>query len=112
MSLKNKTINIIFNALPVLLMIGFIPIVQNDYFLTFLYVVIILVSFFVKKEKGDILIFFLGFFVMTLSEMVFISTGVETFVRNSLLGLMPLWLSFLWGYGFVAIKQGLKILEI
>jgi len=37
---------------------------------------------------------------------------VETFVRNSLFGLMPLWLPFLWGYGFVAIKRGIKILEL
>ena len=49
---------------------------------------------------------------MILSEMIFISTGVEIFVRNTLFGLMPLWLPFLWGYGFVAIKRGIKILEL
>lgn len=92
-------------------MIGLIPVIQNDYLLTTVYVGIILISFLVKKEKGDIFIFIFGFFAMIISEMVFISTGVETFVRNSLFGLIPLWLPFLWGYGFVAIKRGLKILE-
>lgn len=93
-------------------MIGLIPIIENDYVLTVFYVLIIFLSFKIKKEKGDMFIFLFGFCAMILSEMVFISTGVETFVRNTLFGLMPIWLPFLWGYGFVAIKRGLKILEI
>ena len=110
MFLKNKIINIFLNIIPILVMIGLIPVIQDDYLLTTVYVVIILIAFLFKKEKGEILVFFFGFFAMILSEMVFISTGVETFVRNTLFGLMPLWLPFLWGYGFVAIKRGLKIL--
>ena len=112
MSLKNKIINIVLNIVPILVMIGLIPIILNDYLLVVIYIVIILISLYIKKEKGDIFIFVFGFFAMILSEMVFISTGVETFVRNTLFGLMPLWLPFLWGYGFVAIKRGIKILEI
>ena len=112
MNLKNKIINIVLNIIPILVMIWLIPVIENDYLLTLIYIVIILISFVVKKEKGDIFIFLFGFFAMILSEMVFISTGVETFVRNTLFGLMPLWLPFLWGYGFVVIKRGLKILEI
>lgn len=112
MNLKNKIINIFLNIIPILVMIGLIPIIQNDYYLTVAYIGIIIISFLVKKEKGEIPIFFLGFFMMMLSEIVFVSTGVETFVRNTLFGLMPLWLPFLWGYGFVAIKRGIKILEI
>lgn len=112
MSVKNKIINIVLNIIPILVMIGLIPIIQNDYLLTVVYIVIILVSFWIKKEKGDIFIFIFGFFAMIISEMIFVSTGVEVFVRNTLFGLMPLWLPFLWGYGFIAIKRGLKILEI
>lgn len=59
----------------------------------------------------DGIIFIFGFCAMIFFEYIFISTGVETFVRNSLFGSMPLWLPFLWGYGFVAIKDGVKILE-
>lgn len=112
MNLKSKIIDIVLNIIPILVMIGLIPVIQNDYFLTVIYVVIILISFFIKKEKGDVFIFIFGFLAMIISEMVFISTGVETFVRNTLFGLMPLWLPFLWGYGFVAIKRGIKILEL
>src|ERR1035437_1312018 len=107
MPLKNKIINFILNVIPILIMIGLIPVIQNDYFLTLIYIVIILVSFSIKREKGDILVFFFGFFIMILSELVFVSTGVETFIRNALFSLMPLWPPFLWGYGFVAIKRGL-----
>ncbi len=46
------------------------------------------------------------------SEYFFISTGVETFIRNSLFGVMPLWLPILWGYGFIAIRRGVEALTI
>ena len=107
----NRIINFILNIVPILIMIGLIPVIHNDYLLTAVYTGIILILFFIKKEKGDILVFFLGFFMMMLSEIIFVSTGVETFIRNTLFGLMPLWLPFLWGYGFMVIKRGLKILE-
>ncbi len=48
---------------------------------------------------------------MIISEYLFIKTGVETFTRNSLFGLMPLWLPFLWAYAFVVIKRAIKILD-
>lgn len=112
MDMKNKTQLIIMNAIPILFMEGLITFVANDYILTALFIVIIIISFMVKIEKKEIMIFFFGFFVMILSEAIFISTGVETFVRNSLLGLMPLWLPFMWGYCFVAIKRAIKILNL
>lgn len=99
------------NILPILVMIGSIPFVKNDYLLTGLYVAIIAVALMIKREPEDITILVFGFFVMIASEYLFVSTGVETFNRNSLLGIMPLWLPFLWAYGFVAIKRGLEILE-
>lgn len=101
---------ILINAVPVLFMIGLIPLILNDYWLTLAYVVAILVALIIKKEKNDLLIFVFGFFVMIISEYIFISTGVEVFQRNSLFGLMPLWLPFLWGYGFIVIKRAVMIL--
>lgn len=106
-----KTISIFLNAIPVLIMIGLIPFVANDYILALIYIAIIVVALAVKKEKNDLLIFIFGFFIMILSEYLFISTGVETFKRNSLFGIMPIWLPFLWGYGFVAIKRAVEILS-
>ena len=106
-----KTFAIFLNAFPILIMIGFIPLVASDYILSLVYVGIIVVSLFIKKERNDLLIFVFGFCIMIVSEYLFISTGVETFKRNSLFGLMPLWLPFLWGYGFVAIKRGVEILD-
>ena len=91
-------------------MIGLIPLVKNDYLLTLVYVGIIVVSLSIKRERNDISIFIFGFFIMIISESIFISTGVETFIQNSLFGIMPLWLPFLWAYGFVAIKRGVEII--
>ena len=91
-------------------MIGLIPFVQNDYVLALLYVGIIIVALALKRTPNDLLILAFGFVAMIASEYLFISTGVETFNRNTLFGLMPLWLPFLWGYGFVAIKRSVEIL--
>lgn len=107
----NKILPIFIQSLPILLMIALIPMVANDYLLTALYVVIIAIALYIKLEKNDITILLFGFAIMIVFEYIFISTGVEKFVRNSLFGLMPLWLPFLWAYGFVAIKRGIKILE-
>ena len=109
--MSNKFSRLGLNALPILVMISLIPFVKNDFLLTAIYILIIGLALAIKREPKDITILFFGFFVMIISEYFFISTGVETFNRNSLLGLMPLWLPFLWAYGFVAIKRGVKILE-
>jgi hypothetical protein len=109
--MMNKIFQIVLNAVPILLMIGLIPLVRNDYVLTGIYVAIIVVALLIKRERNDLLILVFGFFIMIASEYLFISTGVETFHRNSLLGLMPLWLPFLWAYGFLAIKRSVLILN-
>lgn len=93
-------------------MVGLIQFVQNDYFLVMAYVVIITAALFIiKSERIDFLVLGFGFVIMILFEYLFISTGAETFTRNSLLGIMPVWLPFLWAYGFVAIKRAIRILE-
>lgn len=108
----NKVSKIFSNIIPILLMIILIPLVSDDYILTFIYIAIII--FFlrvIKATKNEIIILFFGFIFMIISEFLFIKTGVETFVRTSLFGLMPLWLPFLWAYGFVVISRSVKILE-
>ncbi len=107
----NKAKQILLNAIPVLLMIGLIPLVQNDYLLTLLYIVIIVIALSIKHTPYDVSVFAAGFVLLTISEYLFIRTGVETFTRNSLFGVMPLWLPFLWGYGFIAIKRVVEALS-
>lgn len=106
-----KIRNIFLNSIPILIMIGLISVIENDYLLTLIYVVIIAVSLIVRLESKDILFLIFGFCIMIIFEYLFISTGVEILNRNSLFGLMPLWLPFLWGYGFVAIKRSVNILN-
>jgi hypothetical protein len=105
-----KTIRIFLNAIPVILMIGLIPFVSDDSVLTAVYCVIIIIAFLVKRTHYDWPALLFGFFAMMLFEWVFISTDVERFNRNSLFGVMPLWLPFLWAYGFVAMGRAIKIL--
>ena len=100
-----KLINVLINAIPILIMIALIPIVSDDYVLAGLYILIILSVFWLKTDSGDIKALVAGFIFMTISEYIFISTGVETFIRNSFFGIMPIWLPILWAYGFVVIKR-------
>jgi hypothetical protein len=109
--MKEKTLKIILELIPILLMIFLIPFVKNDYLLTVLYIIISLIALMIKHEKREYVFYLFGFFGMILSEALFISTGVETFERNSLFGIMPIWLPFLWGYGFIVMKRVVKILE-
>ena len=105
-----KVTLIVFNLLPVVIMIGLIPLVENDFLLTVTYALIIFVALALWRRRGDATVLLFGFLIMTISEYFFIMTGVETFNRVSFLGVMPLWLPFLWAYGFVAIKRAVQIL--
>ncbi len=95
----------------VLLMVGLIPLVKNDYILTGVFVFIILVDAIVRKNRSERMAILFGFFAMTMFEYLFVATGVETFSRQSFLGVMPLWLPFLWAYGFLAIKRGAETID-
>lgn len=97
---------IFINAVPLALMVGLIPVVQNDVTLSLVYVAIIAISLFIRRERQDSALFAFGFVALLISEYFFVSTGVETFNRRSLLGVMPLWLPVLWGYAFIAIRRG------
>jgi hypothetical protein len=92
-------------------MIGLIPLISDDILLTGLYIIISFIALKIQKEKHDLLIYSIGFCFMLISEALFISTGVETFQRRSLFGIMPLWLPFLWAYGFIAIRRAIHIIE-
>jgi hypothetical protein len=101
-------VTIVINAIPILLMIGLIPFVRNDVWLSGIYILIIVAALLVKREKNDLAVLAFGFIGLTVSELFFISTGVETFNRQSLFGVMPFWLPILWAYAFVVIKRGVE----
>jgi len=92
-------------------MVGLIPLISNDFVLMAVFGLVISVSFLVKRQKNEWLIFIAGFLLMIFFEYIFILTGVEVFYRNTLFGIMPIWLPFLWAYGFVAIGRATKILD-
>lgn len=111
MSFWQKTVRIFLETLPIIAMVVLIPSVKNDLLLFGLYAVIIAGSFLVRYEKNEWIIFLFGLVAMTVSEYGFVSTGVETFERSSLFGIMPIWLPLLWAYGFVAMSRSTKILN-
>ena len=89
----------------IVIMIGLVGFVENDYVLSIIYLGIITTAIVVKRERTDLPILTVGFLGTLIGEYLFISTGVEIFNRTSLLGIMPLWLPFLWSYIFLAMKR-------
>lgn len=110
MKANKRIFTICINLLPPILMVLLIPFVSNDYILTVLYIIIMIIAVTAKYEKGEYKYILFGFFIMIASEYLFISTGVEVFRRNSLFSAMPLWLPFLWGYTFLAMKRAIILL--
>jgi hypothetical protein len=102
---------IVTSLLPIAFMVMLVPLIKNDQALLWTYVVIIWVLFSLKHERGEIRLLLIGAVVMFLFELLFISTGVETFERNSLFGMMPIWLPVLWGFGFVQMKRFIKAMR-
>ena len=108
--MNKNLIAISIYCVPIALMIGLISYVQNDYGLALLYIIFIIAIMLIKSEKYDLHALMLGVIVVTLFELLFVSTGVETFRNPSLFHLIPAWLPFLWGYAFVTIKRSLNLL--
>ncbi len=102
---------IVANALPVAGMILLIPFIRNDYVLTGIYACVIVAALAIQRDRRDRVFIAFGLIASFFAEAFFISTGVETFERNSLLGVMPLWLPFLWAYIFFAIRRAVMALE-
>lgn len=92
-------------------MVCLVPVIENDYLLSLAYIIIICGAFLFRYERGEIILLFLGAIIMFIFELLFISTGVETFNRITLMNKMPVWLPILWGFGFVQIKRVVKALN-
>lgn len=107
-----KPLKIFLQAVPILFMLGLIYTISDDYLLTALFLIIIAAMLIIKYEKLDFTALVLGTTIMTCGELLFIGSGIETFSRTSLFGVMPLWLPVLWGYCFVAIKRAVNILRV
>ncbi len=111
MKISVKLVHVLLYALPIFGMIALIPFVQNDYVLTCIYVLCLAMLLVYRREPHDILAVAVGLVAITVAEVFFVSTGVETFARTTLFGIMPLWLPVLWAYVFVTVKRSLRILD-
>jgi hypothetical protein len=91
--------------LVIIVLVLLAALITNDYFLTLTYSLVITGTLLIKKERLDLYILAIGFTCTLIGESFFIGTGIETFTRKSLFGIMPLWLPFLWAFIFLAMKR-------
>ena len=97
-------------AFPVFCMIGLVPFVQNDYLLTGIFIAVIAISA-IRYTREDFVYLVFGFCMLLIGEYFFLLTGVETFSHRTLLGVMPLWLPFLWAYIFIAMRRSVILFQ-
>jgi len=109
--MSNSIIKIFAYLLLVAFFILLVPFFKNDYILSLIYIVLIGIYFIVDYVKKDYLFLLFGLIGMTLSEILFISTGVESFIRNSLFNMIPLWLPLLWAFAFIIMRRIITELE-
>lgn len=97
-------------ALPIVPMIALISFIKDDYLLAIIYTGCIVALYRHKHEPHDVLALVFGFVGITIAEYLFVMTGVEIFARQTFLGVMPIWLPFLWAYAFLTIKRTLEVI--
>ena len=98
-------------AAPVMIMVAMVPVISDDWQLLGVYTILLVLTLLLGHNKRDLIFFLFGFFLLALSELFFISTGVEVFQRDILLLGMPIWLPMLWGYAFIMMHRGVTLLE-
>jgi hypothetical protein len=103
-----KLLHSVWPALPLILLI---PVVKNDFVLTAIYIVVAFLYMLGHRMKHDWLVYTIGVFSITIFQSIFIMTGVETFNRATLFGIMPLWLPFLWAFAFLLMRRGIKVID-
>ncbi len=108
--LTTLIVRVLMTAAPVFFMIALIPYVLNDFILAGIYIGIIAISA-IRYTRKDFIFLVFGFFMLLAGEYFFLLTGVETFERRTLFGMMPVWLPFLWAYVFVVIKRSVHLFE-
>lgn len=105
MQIAKTSFRVFAYVLVVLFLMGLVPFILNDYILAVIYVGFIALFVLLKKQNGDLVFITTGFLASFLGEYFFLSAGVEKFNRTSLLGIMPLWLPFLWSFIFLVMKR-------
>ena len=53
---------IVYNFLPIVLMIGLIPVIKNDYLLLAVYLLFTVITLLIQRDPKDVKVFFLGYF--------------------------------------------------
>ena len=102
--MKSNIKNIVLNTTSIIIMMGLISIIKNDYYLLLVYILVIGISLKIYYEKKEYKLLIAGIIFMFIAEFFFISTKVEVFTSQTLVN-MPIWLPVLWGYGFIVIKR-------
>ena len=102
---------IVTSVLPVMVMIALIPLVRNDIVLSGVYTLFIAATLLIRQDRKDYVFLSVGMVIPTIGEILFVSTGVESFSRDILVFGIPIWLPLLWGYVFLMMRRGVTALE-
>lgn len=95
--------------LPFLLLILFFAIESthslNEIILTFLAIALIFISLVIRRNQGEIKLFFIGIAVGLIIEVALTLIGSTQYFERARFLAVPLWLLVAWGFGFIVITR-------
>mgnify|MGYP001575304916 CR=1 FL=1 len=103
---KENWENILTGAVSLIIAFIFLTIIKGDEILfTGLIILIILITFKIKYYKNEWILFFIGFILGFIIEVVLgLFYRMQSWENSTLLG-VPIWLPIVWGYAFVIITR-------
>jgi hypothetical protein len=102
---KNIRDNLLFQLIPLFFLPFIFLLVKNEMLITLVFVVLLVLTFLIKYEKGEwkILLFgiLLGIFLELAGDVVF---KLQFWENASFFGI-PFWLPLMWGYEVVFVRR-------
>lgn len=105
MKLKNKYLQLFYEFLPLIISLLLLWIIKNEFLVTILLIITLLISFKIKYYKGEWKLFFIGLIAGVVLEVISdLVYQLQTWETATFLS-VPLWLLVFWGLGFVFIRR-------
>jgi TctA family transporter len=100
-----KKDNILFQLIPLFLVLGIFLVTQREVYVTIGILFLIGLSFAIKYYKKEWKVLLLGMILGFLFEMAGNFVYKAQYWNNASLFGIPIWLPLMWGYGFIFIRR-------
>ena len=104
--MNDKVKDLLIQTIALFLILFLFIITHNEAIITISIIVLMAIMFKIKYHKGEWLFFIsgavIGFLFEASADLIF---KLQYWENATLLGLFPIWLPLMWGYGFIFIRR-------